>query len=351
MRILIHRGIYFTAALEYVCPACGSRFSVDSWLWRCPRCGSPLDLIGEGPLRRIGLGEGGTPCIWSERLGAMVKLEYLNPTGSFKDRGSSVAVGMARHMGYSYVSEDSSGNAGISVAAYSSAAGMEATIVVPGAAGGPKKDVIRALGARLLEAETREDAARIAQGMDECAYVGHMYSPFFVYGMEEFARELRSCPSNPDAVVMPVASGTLLLGAYRGAERSDMSVRLIAAQARGRAPLHEVLHGRDEGPPSSLADALLVRNPPRLGQMVDAIRRTGGDSASVGDAEIIKALRDLVRAGFLVEPSSAAALAAYRSLLDSGSVSRSERVVLVLTGSGLKYGSALGELLGRAGDA
>ncbi len=332
---------------EYVCPTCGSRFPADSWLWRCPRCGSPLDLVGDAGFRRVRLGEGNTPCIESEALGAMVKLEYMNPTGSFKDRGSSLAVGAARDLEYRCVSEDSSGNAGISVAAYAAAAGMGATVVVPRIAGGLKRDLIRALGANLVESETREEATRIAQRVRECAYVGHVYSPFFVRGMEGFAGELRSCPSEPDAVVMPVASGTLLLGTYRGAREVGLDVRLIAAQARGRAPLYEAVHGRDEGPPSRLADALLVERPPRLGQMVEAVRRTGGDVASVGDEQLVAALRDLMRAGLLAEPSSAASLAAYRSLLESGSIYQSERVVLVLTGSGLKYAQSLPGILGR----
>lgn len=139
----------------YRCLRCGYTTEASSWLWRCPpKCGGPLDLIIDGlkltlserrdlwrfssviPARPfISLGEGFTPLVNADFLSRNVylKLEYLNPTGSFKDRGgSAVAVSKALEFGARTVVEDSSGNAGISIAAYAAAAGIKARIYVPG---------------------------------------------------------------------------------------------------------------------------------------------------------------------------------------------------------------------------
>ncbi len=333
---------------EYICRKCGFKEPVQRWLWRCPVCGGPLDVEGD-VIKPFSLGEGGTPCITSERLGSgvMFKLEYLNPTGSFKDRGTALAVAYARSLGIKCLAEDSSGNAGISMTAYSIAAGIRPIIAVPSGSGSGKRNLMSALGATIYEESTRDAARRRAMELDGkgCAYAGHMYSPFFIRGMEGIVSELASC-GDFDSVITPVASGTLFLGLYKGLRGTGK--RLFAAQAAGAASLYEALHGKAPAGTSSLADALLVRNPPRLSQMVEAIKEAGGDAVPINDEEILGALRDLYRTGLIVEPSSAASLAAYKKLKDDGTIRNGEKAVIVLTGSGLKYHSELVELLKRS---
>jgi threonine synthase len=116
------------------------------------------------------MGEGSTPL--AEYGGAALKLEYLNPTGSFKDRGAALSVRLAAELGYRCVSVDSSGNTAIAVAAYAGRLGLEARVYVPRGAGAGKRALLRALGARVVEAPDRDAAAALAErGSGGCFYV------------------------------------------------------------------------------------------------------------------------------------------------------------------------------------
>ncbi len=327
---------------KYVCKKCGFKTETDKWLWKCPSCGGVLEIEGRVESPKITLGEGNTPLVNLFGFGGDVyfKLEYLNPTGSFKDRGSAMALSQAQKLGIGCIVEDSSGNAGISVAAYAAAAGIWATVVVPKGCAPGKRHLIEALGAEIVEAEDREAAGNRAREMETqgCAYIGHQWNPWFIKGMETIASEINEQLGKvPDAVITPVSSGTLLLGLYNGFRKSKKLPRLYAVQASGYSPLHDAIHGKYEGKPSKLADALQVLNPPRLEQMKEAITKTGGDALVVNDEEILSALAKLLKAGAIVEPSSASALAGYLQLLNSGKIKSGEKVVIILTGSGLKY--------------
>ncbi len=326
------------------CPKCGYASREESYVHKCPQCGSPMDLEGELPSPGSPLlGEGNTPLVEEEYRGSRVflKLEYLNPTGSFKDRGSSLSVYLARMLGYRCVVEDSSGNTGISVAAYSSHMGLNPVIVVPRHGSPSKKSLIRLLGAEVVEAGDRAEAAVTAEGRaSECFYVSHATSPVFIEGVSSLALEipehLRKLP-----IIVPVSSGTLLLGLARGLERLGEKPNLIAVQSSEAASLEgrvPVL-GRIGGPSSRLADALVYKDPPRIEEM-------GGVASGlviVGDKAIIEALRDLLGRGYIVEPSSAAAWAAYKHLKERGVVGDA---IVLLTGSGLKYVGELGTIVG-----
>ncbi len=351
----------------YKCSRCGFSAETNIWLWRCPKCGGPIDVVIEGlkltlngrrdmwkfssvipakPL--VSLGEGFTPLVRAGFLGKNVnlKLEYLNPTGSFKDRGSAVAISKALEFNANTVVEDSSGNAGISVAAYASAAGIRARIYVPKDAPEGKKVLIKYLGADLVETQSRAEAARLAVESVSAGdvYIGHAWNPWFLQGTKTLAYELLDQLGHvPDAVVLPVSAGTLLLGLYIGFnELMNLGVvsrlpRLYAVQAQGFARIYEEIHGKYVGEPTRIADALRVSDPPRLNQAVGAIVNTGGDALVVNDNELISAWKYLVKRGFVIEPSSAIALAGYWELTRRGVVQRDEEVVIVLTGNGLKY--------------
>nr|KJR72761.1 MAG: threonine synthase [Vulcanisaeta sp. AZ3] len=356
----------------YKCPRCGFTAETSSWFWRCPRCGGVLDVIIEElrftlsehsglwrfssviPVKPlVSLGEGSTPLIRAKFLGesTYLKLEYLNPTGSFKDRGSAVAVSRALEFGAKTVIEDSSGNAGISIAAYSSAAGIRAKVYVPKDAPESKKILIRSLGAELIEAPTRAEAAKMAMesiGEGE-VYIGHSWNPWFLHGTKTLAYELFDQLGRiPRVIVLPASAGTLLLGLYIGFKELlslgmiDELPRLYAIQAQGYARLYEELHGKSSKEPTRIADALRVSDPPRINQMVEAVRSSNGDSLVVNDNEIVSAWRDLLRNGLIVEPSSAVALSGYQRLLRDGLINKSEEVVIVLTGNGLKYIDLMG---------
>ena len=293
------------------------------------------------------LGEGGTPIVERELLGSRIffKLESLNPTGSFKDRGAALAVGYASSLGYRSVVEDTSGNTGIAVAAYSAALGLEATIVMPADAPGGKKRLCRALGARVVEAPSRREAYEKAlelQG-EGCCYISHLWSPLFIEGYRTIAYEVYEEAGVPDLALCPVGSAGLLLGLYAGfrdlveAGLADRVPKLIAVQGASVAPLYELLYGRKPRGESKLADGIRVPNPPRLREAAQAVRDAGGAVVVVADPEIEEAYRKLLKMGLIVEPTSAAALAALGKLPQKEI--QGKKVLLPLTGSGLKlYG-------------
>ncbi len=328
---------------------------------KCPRCSRALRVEAERSWRPAGrglsryssmlaltplltLGEGSTPLLERSMLSARVllKLEHLNPTGSFKDRGAALAIGYASSLGYRSVVEDTSGNTGIAVAAYSTALGLEATIVMPSDAPAGKKALCRALGAEVIEASSREEAYRKALELwrKGSCYLSHLWSPLFIEGYRTIAYEVYEEAGIPDLVVCPVGSAGLLLGLYAGfrdlveAGVADKMPKLIAVQGASVAPLYELLYGRRPQGESKLADGIRVPSPPRLSEAAQAIRETDGLAITVTDQEISSALRRLLKMGLIVEPTSAAAIAALAKL--PRAELQDKRILTPLTGSGLK---------------
>lgn len=297
------------------------------------------DLEG---MEGIDLGQGDTPLV--EFLsGLWLKLEYLNPTGSFKDRGSSLAISYARMIGKTTVVEDSSGNAGMSVAAYAADVGMRAKIYVPADSPRGKLALLRLFGAETVKAGDRDDARKAAADDKTGYYVGHITNPFFIAGMEEIVREIvDDLGGAPEYIVTPVASGTLLLGIWRGLRRLGMKSKLVAVQACGfvsldGAPTKVLSCSRG----SRLADAIRLGDPPRKGQIIDALLESDGYIYVVDDDVIIGALRDLWNRGIVAEPTSAASYAVAKAMYSKGA----RNIVALITGSGLKYIDTLSELL------
>ena len=318
-----------------VCPKCGWEGASEEYYHKCPRCGSPLRVAGSipRPPRPI-LGEGSTPYVTIGGVG--YKLEYLNPTGSFKDRGSSLSVWLADRLGYKCVVEDSSGNTGVSVAAYAARLGLKARIHVPASASSGKIGLLHLLGAEVVLHGSRLEAAHAAESeAGDCFYVAHSYSPIFVEGISSLAGELLEAGAR-GPVIVPASSGTLLLGLAWGFERAGAGIDLIAVQSpeaaslRGRTPLLASVGGGS----GRLLDALVLANPPRLDEMAAKARGL----VIIGDEAALEALRKLARMGFIVEPSSATVYAALEAL-------GLREATLVLTGSGLKYAEALAKWL------
>jgi threonine synthase len=357
------------------CSTCQRTYPVHTQEWRC-ECGGIFELEGTPPFSRraiqsdvttlwryramlpiqgeediVSLGEGFTPLVPVRIYGLPVlcKLEFLAPTGSFKDRGATVLVSLLRGMGVTEVVEDSSGNAAASLAAYCARAGIRARIFVPAHASPAKLAQIAVYGAEVVPVEgPRENSALAAQEAAKKAYyASHNYSPFFVEGTKTFAYEVweHLGETAPHNLVLPVGNGSLLMGTYRGftelqtAGLLERMPRLLAVQSRACAPLYEgYRQGLEDPQPISagetIAEGIRIAQPSRGRQVLRAIRETGGTIVAVDDGEIQDAQAMLARLGLYVEPTSATAAAALRKL--DKMIAPDEVTVVPLTGSGLK---------------
>ena len=310
----------------------------------------------------VTLGEGWTPLIAGEWDGVRVlfKLEFMMPTGSFKDRGVTVMVSYLKSRGITEVLEDSSGNAGASLSAYAAAAGMRCRILVPETASFPKIAQIAACGADVVTIKgSRQDVADAALAMSrEIFYASHNWQPFFAEGTKTLAYELWEQLGfrAPDNVVVPVGYGANVLGCDRGCSELlrngeiERMPRLYGVQAANCAPYHAAFRAGVEhfvpAPVSpTVAEGIASSKPTRMREVLAPVRRSGGEIVAVGEDDIVRALAALAKKGLYVEPTSAAAAAGLSQLIARGVVKRGETTVLVLTGSGLKASETIGKLL------
>ena len=361
----------------YACPACGRREGDDALVWRCT-CGSHLNYEGALPLRRREInaeerslwryeaalpirraeaaayfGEGLTPLLpgLGDAAPFRFKLEYLLPSGSFKDRGSAVLVNALARLGVRAVVEDSSGNAGASLACYAARAGLDCEVYTPESTSAGKLAQITAHGARLVRVPGPRDAT--ARAVQEAArrrfYASHNWQPLFVEGVKTLGFELWEQLDfrSPDAIVLPVGLGSSLLGtfyAFQGllaAGEVEQLPRLFAVQAAPCAPIHAAFRaGADDIAAvdcrRSIAEGVATSRPSRRREILAALRESGGGTAAADDDEIRAAGRALAAQGLSVEPTAARAYAAARKLRASGALREGETNVVVLTGSGLK---------------
>jgi threonine synthase len=362
------------ASLDLVCSVCGEP-QPSVLAWRCPDDQGPYELRdalhpgsgtfrGEGlwryrdwlpPVEVVSLGEPTTPLVtvpWSGGQ-ATFKLEASQPTGSFKDRGSATLVGWLRSRGVERIAEDSSGNAGASVAAYSARAGIACDIYVPATASPGKLTQIAAYGARVTPVEgIRQNAADAAAraANDGVVYATHLWNPLCLAGTATWAFELWEQTEGrlPDAVVFPLGAGTLLLGAARAFEAMraarliDREPRLFGIQSATCAPLALAFMGGSEDPVAvqpragSAAEGIQLARPPRGREILRRTRETGGAIIAVDDVQLWDALRRLAHHGVYVEPTSAVAAAGLDVLRAGGRLGAADSVVVALTGSGLK---------------
>ncbi len=314
------------------------------------------------------LGEGMTPLVRSENLGRewgltnlSFKLEYSNPTGSFKDRGTSVSVSVLRASGAKEVFDDSSGNAGSSLAAYCARAGIACTIYAPSNASEQKLAQTRVYGAKVVKVKgpraAASRAALRAWRAGKGSYASHLRSPFFIEGTKTLAFEVAEEHrwDVPDHMVFPVGGGSLLLGAFKGfTELSELNwtkgiPKLHCIQAQTCSPIVDAYQrGRSDVVPAhestTIAAGIMITDPPWGRQVLEALKSSGGSAVAVSDGEILEAQRLLARCeGLFAEPTSCAALAGLKKLIEKGEISGDESVVLPLTGSGLKQVGTLRE--------
>jgi threonine synthase len=297
----------------------------------------------------LDLGEGGTPLLEFEIKGRRVsfKCEHLNPTGSFKDRGTVVLVSALLAAGVNEAVEDSSGNAGASFAAYAARAGISARVFVPDYASGPKRAQIEAYGAEVVGVPGPRSAASQAvleAAQEGSVYASHAFLPHGLAGMATVAFELvEQIEGTPGTIYMPVGQGTLFLGIFRGfqalmtAGLIDRIPRLMGIQAKACAPLWEAYKMKDSMPVEVVerqthAEGIRIQNPHRGAEILAALEACDGGMIAVEEQDILKGRDALGRLGLYVEPTSAVVWPAITSTMDEVP----DPIVAVLTGSGFK---------------
>jgi len=313
-------------------------------LWRYRHC---LGLPEEAP--QVTLGEGQTPLIWSEAFGQQVsfKLEYQNPTGSFKDRGSAPLVSFLCARGVEEAVEDSSGNAGASFAAYAARAGLRARIYIPNYASGPKRaqieaygaEIVRILGPRSYTAEAVQRAADAG-----AIYASHTYLPHGLAGYATIAYELYDqMGAAPGTVIAPAGQGNLLLAVGRGfqallqAGLIETMPRLVGVQARACAPLWAVFQYGSAGlswvtEGDTLAEGVRIKHPLRGDALLRLVTESQGGFVAVDEENILPGRDELARRGLYVEPTSAIVWSALSQVVEN----LPGPFTVVLTGSGFK---------------
>ncbi|MGH9555394.1 MAG: threonine synthase [Terriglobales bacterium] len=382
--------------IHFECSRCGEKLSADELPSLCPKDAGAFwvrydlePLKGSSPQKTVNadrdgmlryaallpeaepvtLGEGFTPMLRSrQHANLWIKDEGMNPTGSFKARGLGLAVTMARAYGRRKLAIPSAGNAGSALAAYAAAAGLEAHIFMP-------RDVPQAnlLECRLYGAQVTlvdgliSDCGRMvaerarAEGWHD---VSTLKEPFRVEGKKTMGYEVAEQLGwkLPSAIIYPTGGGVGLLGMWKAFEEMQAlgwigkeRPRMIAVQATGCAPIVKAWEeGKDASEPWPEAHTMAagLRVPKAYGDylILKILRESAGCAVAVSDAEIMTALGSWAREeGVFAAPEGAASLAAYRKLLASGSFTPEDGVVLVNTGSGLKYLEVIAQAMQLAG--
>jgi len=357
---------------------------MNALIWQC-ECGGVLGIEGTELLRRgdvlssetslwryekalpvklkeaaTRLGEGFTPLVRVNLDGSSLylKLDYIMPSCSFKDRGASILINFLTKLGVKEVVDDSSGNAAASAATFCSAAGIRCNIFVPAHAALGKQVQIAAHGATLTKITgTRDDVTVAAiEAGKKTFYASHNWHPLFVEGTKTLAYELWEQLGwrAPDNVVLPAGGGSSVLGVYKGfselvaAGEVKSIPRIFAVQAENCSPVHYMIQGIK--PPAewsaTIAEGVALTKPAKLKQMVDAVLDSGGSSVAVPENEIMPALGRCARMGYYMEPTSAMTIAGVARLRAKDFLKGNEITVVLITGHGLKATDKIGAALG-----
>ena len=311
----------------------------------------------------VSLGEGWTPLLHAERLGnklgikdLYIKDESQNPTQSFKARGMSAAVSMARELGARKLAVPSAGNAAGALAAYAARAGLECFIFMPDDT--PRANVVECeqTGATvtLMAGLITDCGAEIARRKEAEGWfdVSTLKEPYRVEGKKTLGYELAEQFNweLPDVIIYPTGGGTGLIGMWKAFDEMEQMgwigpkrPRMVTVQASGCAP---IVRAFEEGKrfadefPNAETVASGLRVPKAIGDflILDAIRASKGTALAVTDEELIAATREIGAAeGVFCAPEGAACLPALKKLIVAGEVETSERIVLFNTGAGVKY--------------
>ncbi|MDO9546498.1 MAG: pyridoxal-phosphate dependent enzyme [Pelolinea sp.] len=312
------------------------------------------DILGLDEIEsEISLGAGWTSSLLSdwERHEVLFKLEYVSPTGSFKDRGTEVEMNYFKSVGVKRVVEDSSGNAGASMAAYAARTGLCADIFAPESASPAKLSQIQVYGAelhRISGPRIESTNAALKEVEEGAVYASHAFNPVYLLGQQTAAWEIweQTRGDLPDAVVIPVGQCGLLMGMWLGFSRLLRAgmikklPRLFAAQPEWLAPIHFAFTNDLEDIPeatptnTSIAEGLAIVKPVRSKRILQALRESEGGTVIVSEDQIRIAYRNLAKRGFFAEPTSAVAAAAIGRVREV--MGNNALILATLTGSGLK---------------
>ena len=314
-------------------------------LWRY------AEVLPVAPEDAVTLGEGFTPII--EVDGVLVKDESRNPTGSFKARGMTLAVSLARALGARELAAPSAGNAAGALAAYGAAAGLRVTVAMPEDTPRPFIEECRHYGAEVhLVPGSIADAGKWlkANGPRDAFDVSTLKEPYRIEGKKTMAYELfEQLGELPDVIIYPTGGGTGLVGMWKAfGEMRELGwtakrPRLVSVQSDGCAPVVAAFEARADSTepwlnPRTSAYGLRVPSPIGGFLCLRALRETGGTAVAVPEAQIAGAAAELSRrSGIDVCPEGGAAWAALHRLRKDGFVAPGDRVVLFNTGTGLKY--------------
>lgn len=378
---------------QLFCSSCGERYEAGKLYNLCAKCAKPLiveydlekakatltkdDLKNrvssmwryrevlpvENAENIVTLGEGFTPLHHAKNLGAefglknlFIKDESLNPTQSFKARGMSAAVSMAKELGVKRVAAPSAGNAAGALAAYAALAGMEAFLFMP-------KDTPRA---NIVECEQTGAHVTLVDGLiTDCGKivaerkeaegwfdVSTLKEPYRLEGKKTMGYELAEQFDFdlPDVIFYPTGGGTGLIGMWKAFDEMEKigwigakRPRMISVQAAGCAPIVKAFeqnldHGAEIENAETVASGLRV--PKAVGDflILDAVRKSGGTAVAIPDETLIADTKEIgKREGIFCAPEGAACFSALKKLLETGEVKRDEKIVLFNTGAGVKY--------------
>jgi len=378
----------FVTHLE--CSACGGQHECSRLQNLCLTCGKPLfamvDLAAASQtLKRetlatrkkslwrycevlplpsdvepVSLGEGGTPLVRAEKFGydidLWIKDESVNPTQSFKARGMSVAVSMAKHLGATKLALPSAGNAGGALAAYAARADLEAHIFMPRDT--PRANIIecRELGAHvtLIDGLITDCGAEIMRRKAKEGWfdMSTLKEPYRVEGKKTLGYELAEQLNwrLPDVILYPTGGGTGLVGMWKAFGEMEAlgwiggkRPRMFAVQAAGCAPIVRAFEAGEKTAaefPDAHTMASGLRVPKAIGDflVLNILRQSNGGAIAIDDKEMIRMGREVGSSeGLFVAPEAAACFAALKSLRSAGKIGSDERVVIFNTGSGIKY--------------
>ena len=375
------------------CTACGETYSADEVHRTCPSCGKvlyarydlasakkaldPRALKGRPgdmwryfeflPVRDranvISLGEGFTPILRAERLGRrlgcgtlLIKDEGINPTSTFKARGISAAVSRAIELGVTAFTMPSAGNAGGALAAYAARAGVEAHIFMPADVPQANRDEVAISGADVtlvdgLISDAGQASRRAAEEMG-LFDISTLQEPYRAEGKKTMGYEIAEQMGwdLPDAILYPTGGGTGIVGIWKAFDEMEQlgwlgsrRPRMFCVQAEGCAPLVKAFReGKTHAEPWQNAQTVAagLRVPSAIGDylVLDALRESGGGAVTVTDQEILLWMKEIAALeGIFVCPEGAATAPALGKLLANGTLSPDESVLLLNTGSGLKY--------------
>ena len=361
---------------KFVCLNCKKSIKPNPHISNCPQphCEGAFEIVYTNrntkssqetiiPLLNISnltnLGQGNTPIVrlntLSNDLGIKniyAKLEYMNPTGSFKDRGSAMMISTLKEFGINEIVEDSSGNAGASISAYSAYSKMKSHIFVPEDAPKNKVSQIQLYGSIVHKIPGPRDNSAMAaikySKENSIPYSSHNLSPYFIEGTKSFGHEVINHfnDKQPDHILFPVGNGSLLIGSYKAYEERkkinpDIKIpKHHAIQTESIPPIIEIFSNNNWSPEQAkptLANGIAILNPPRKYQSADVIKKTNGQGIKVSDQSILDWQKELAKKdGIFAEITSAAIFSGLEKLIKQKSILPGDDVLLPITGFGLK---------------